>query len=548
MGKATAESLQNLPDREALNTKEIIKNNVDFSLVKTEVEEKSKEKDSGLDERSPVRVELDSLTISVESDSKSMGYTIFSDSSELSYSDCAESLPLVVVPISFIKPEDFKESDEKTMPIEHMPLKMVGVGMCNLGNTCFLNAVVQCFMHSVVLLQLLASFDHVSPSHLTGFCIVCMIRQIVDLSMSSVSDNVTPKKFFSHLRDFSPTFRHNQQEDAHEFLQCFLSKLEICCYNLEPRNNIVKETFGGRLVSMIVDVDSVPKSLESFTKIEKIEFSCEKCKTQGPFEKQLLIDRAPFVATLCLKRFNNDGFVVQKVDKHVSFPLELDMLHYTNKINNCIRGFSISSGHYYSFICCNPNEWYKFNDEQVHWVHEDNVLAEQAYILFYAKRGTLWFLDYRQIHKPFVNLVTPSTSSCIPNNHASDVGYTYKATYMYGTTEPQTCSYSCHMYIKTVQIKLSLGSRLIEAWLGYCFLCVYIVLLQGDKVLSGNQTSMPSSTSAYPTYWFSYFFQGFQSCRGLLALLFIDFRAVERNLCVATNAPLASGLAGSTQA
>uniref|UniRef100_M1DJ86 Ubiquitin carboxyl-terminal hydrolase n=1 Tax=Solanum tuberosum TaxID=4113 RepID=M1DJ86_SOLTU len=351
MEKAIAENLQNSPDCEALKTEEIIKNNVDFSLVKIEVEEKLKEKDSGLDERSPVRVEPDSLTISVESDSESMGYTIFSDSSELSYSDCAELLPLTVVPISFIEPEDFKESDVKTMPIEHMPLKMVGVGMCNLGNTCFLNAVMQCFMHNVVLLQLLASFDHVSPCD-------------------------------------------------------------------KPRDNIVKEAFGGRLVSMCS---------------KSIEFSCEKCKTQGPFEKQLLIDRAPSVATLCLKRFNNDGFVVQKVDKHVSFPLELDMLHYTNKINNeemkydlyaviVHLGFSISSGHYYSFIRCNPNEWYKFNDEHVHWVHEDHVLAEQAYILFYAKRGTLWFSDYRQIHQPFVNLVIPSTSSCIPNNHASDVG------------------------------------------------------------------------------------------------------------------------------
>ncbi|KAH0654376.1 hypothetical protein KY289_032054 [Solanum tuberosum] len=210
--------------------------------------------------------------------------------------------------------------------------------MCNLGNTCFLNAIVQCFMHIVVLLQLLASIDHVSP---------CDI--------------------------FSPTFRPNQQEDAHEFLQCFLNKLESCCYNLEPQDNIVKEAFGGRLVSMlrccncchlsvtheplidlsleIVDVDSVPEALESFTKIEKIEF------------------------------------VVQEVDKHVSFPLELDMLHYTNKINNeemkydlyaviVHSGFSFSSGHYYSFIRCNPNKWYKFNDEQVHWVHQDLVLVE----------------------------------------------------------------------------------------------------------------------------------------------------------------------------
>ncbi|KAH0743084.1 hypothetical protein KY290_031077 [Solanum tuberosum] len=280
-----------------------------------------------------------------------MRYTVSSDSSELSYLNCVEWPPLTIVPISFIETYDFKEKDEETMPIGHRPFKMVGIGMCNLGNTCFLNAVVQCFMHTLVLLQLLASIDHVSPC-----------------------DN------------FSPTFRPNQQEDAHEFLQCFLNKLESCCYNLEPQDNIVKEAFGGRLVSMlqccnccylsvtheplidlsleIVDVDSVPEALESFTKIEKIEFSCEICKTRGPFEKQLLIDRAPSVATLCLKRFKNDGFDVQ--EEEMKYDLYAVIVH---------SGFSISSGHYYSFIRCNPNEWYKFNDEQVHWVHQYLVLV-----------------------------------------------------------------------------------------------------------------------------------------------------------------------------
>ncbi|TMX05020.1 hypothetical protein EJD97_003463 [Solanum chilense] len=372
MEKATTENLQNSPD------------------LKIEAEEKSKQKDSGLDERSPTWGQPDSLTISLESDSESMAYTTSSDSSEISYSYFVDSPPLAVVPISFIEPEDFNESDEKTMPTEHRPLKMVGVGMCNLGNTCFLNAVVQCFMHSVVLLQLLASFDHVSPC-------------------DNPRDNIVKKAFGGHLVSM---------------LRCF-----NCCHlsvTPEPLIDLSLE---------IVDVDSVPKALESFTKIENIEFSSEKCKTQGPFEKQLLIDRAPSIATLCLKRFINDGFDVQKVDKHVSFPLELDMFHYTNmkelvleemKYDLCAvivhSGFSISSGHYYSFIRCNPNEWYKFDDEQVHWVHEDRVLEEQAYILFYTKRHSLWFTNYTQIHKPFVNLVIPSTSSCIPNNHALDVG------------------------------------------------------------------------------------------------------------------------------
>ncbi|KAH0639357.1 hypothetical protein KY285_035943 [Solanum tuberosum] len=43
-------------------------------------------------------------------------------------------------------------------------------------------------------------------------------------------------------------------------------------------------------------------------------------------------------------------------------------------------------GHYYNFIRCAPNEWYKFDEEKVDYVQEDIILAEQAYILFYAKR------------------------------------------------------------------------------------------------------------------------------------------------------------------
>ncbi|WMV50883.1 hypothetical protein MTR67_044268 [Solanum verrucosum] len=38
-------------------------------------------------------------------------------------------------------------------------------------------------------------------THMTGFCVVCTIRQLVDHSMSDVFDYNLPKKMFSHLRD-----------------------------------------------------------------------------------------------------------------------------------------------------------------------------------------------------------------------------------------------------------------------------------------------------------------------------------------------------------
>uniref|UniRef100_A0A3Q7HLD3 USP domain-containing protein n=1 Tax=Solanum lycopersicum TaxID=4081 RepID=A0A3Q7HLD3_SOLLC len=72
---------------------------------------------------------------------------------------------------------------------------------------------------------------------------------------------------------------------------------------------------------------------------------------------------------------------------------------------------TVSLGHYYNFIRCAPNEWYKFDDEKVDYVQEDLVLAEQAYILFYTKRGTPLFSEYIQSHIPFVWLVNPTTSN-----------------------------------------------------------------------------------------------------------------------------------------
>lgn len=84
----------------------------------------------------------------------------------------------------------------------------------------------------------------------------------------------------------------------------------------------------------IEDADSLVSALQSFTKVEEIEdpetkFTCDKCKEQVSIEKQLSFDEAPSVAVFHLKRFKNDGCLVQKIDKHVAFPLDLDLLPFT---------------------------------------------------------------------------------------------------------------------------------------------------------------------------------------------------------------------------
>ena len=65
-------------------------------------------------------------------------------------------------------------------------------------------------------------------------------------------------------------------------------------------------------------------------------------------EKKLSFDQAPDVAVLHLKRFKNYGSFVEKIDKHVAFPLDLDMHPFTGNGNH----------NHVSVPCCLPSMYY----------------------------------------------------------------------------------------------------------------------------------------------------------------------------------------------
>ncbi|KAF3617278.1 hypothetical protein FXO38_34073, partial [Capsicum annuum] len=89
------------------------------------------------------------------------------------------------------------------------------------------------------------------------------------------------------ISDFSSGFHKYQQEDAHEFLQCFLNRIESRC------SDIVQQVFCVQLVSKVCccncghysktyeplidvsleikDADSLPSVLESFSRVKKLD-------------------------------------------------------------------------------------------------------------------------------------------------------------------------------------------------------------------------------------------------------------------------------------
>uniref|UniRef100_N1R5B8 Ubiquitin carboxyl-terminal hydrolase n=1 Tax=Aegilops tauschii TaxID=37682 RepID=N1R5B8_AEGTA len=298
----------------------------------------------------------------------------------------------------------------------------VGAGLRNMGNTCFLNATLQCITHTVPLFKKLRCTDHSTPCSLFPF-----------------GDNVMNFVGFldEDLPELSSDFRPGQQEDAHEFLRCLLDNLHKC--TLDPKSkgkpssfdeeSIVKQVFGGRLKSQLTcrdcghcsetfepfldlsleidQVDDLVAALESFTKVEQVgddenKLTCESCKVQVCKDKRLVLDKAPDVIAFQLKRFTTLDNSIEKIDKHVAYPSELDLKPFHNNPDKEELMYDLygvvehsglpNYGHYVCTIRSSPSTWHLMNDSNVDSITETCALNQEAYILFYVRQGMFpWF-------------------------------------------------------------------------------------------------------------------------------------------------------------
>ncbi|XP_068000580.1 ubiquitin carboxyl-terminal hydrolase 16 [Melanerpes formicivorus] len=190
---------------------------------------------------------------------------------------------------------------------------------------------------------------------------------------------------------------------------------------------------------------SVQYCLYQFTRNEKLtetnKLLCDVCTQMhyGPKKniksekkyvytnarKQMLISLAPPVLTLHLKRFQQGGFNLRKVNKHIKFPEVIDLAPFcTAKCKNVAEGETkvlyslygvvehsgtMRSGHYTAYAKMrnmNNNlsdlvlrgqspqaletepvkgQWFHISDTHVQAVSAAKVLSSQAYLLFYER-------------------------------------------------------------------------------------------------------------------------------------------------------------------
>ncbi|XP_058270361.1 ubiquitin carboxyl-terminal hydrolase 16 isoform X2 [Hemibagrus wyckioides] len=187
-------------------------------------------------------------------------------------------------------------------------------------------------------------------------------------------------------------------------------------------------------VALNISESSVESSLHQFTQVEQLTHTnsllcvtCSRKASQGGKKKvyteamkQMLISSPPPVLTLHLKRFQQVGYSVCKVNRHVQFSQVLDLGPFCSaKCKGVEEGQTqllyslygivehsgtMRSGHYTAFVKARPyahanglvngaagdemplkGSWFHISDSSVQPVTEARVQSSQAYLLFYER-------------------------------------------------------------------------------------------------------------------------------------------------------------------
>uniref|UniRef100_A0A094ZVQ9 Ubiquitin carboxyl-terminal hydrolase n=1 Tax=Schistosoma haematobium TaxID=6185 RepID=A0A094ZVQ9_SCHHA len=318
------------------------------------------------------------------------------------------------------------------------------VGLNNLGNTCFMNSILQCLSNTAPLTEycledrFLKDINKSSSMngmlfHLTDILFLRfphhyqiayadLMKEIWDPDLANSS--TSPSRFKSQIQRFAPRFMGYSQQDSQEFLRYVLEGLHMEVNRVQKRPNPIKPNYEAE--DCLPDNEKANLYWKRYLSMDNSEIvdlfvgqlmstlECGECSfkstTFDPFwDLSLPIPKKSNVSILdCLnlftskeelddlKRFSGERFR-SKMSVMVDYPLRnLDLIGFST--SSCTQksaqyklyavsnhSGSVYTGHY-TASCLNPytGDWHSFNDSHVHAISENSVVSAEGYVLFYT--------------------------------------------------------------------------------------------------------------------------------------------------------------------
>jgi ubiquitin C-terminal hydrolase len=321
------------------------------------------------------------------------------------------------------------------------------IGLHNIGNTCYMNAVLQCITRLPHIKQIIKQLEPITPnkfSRIKGKLIESFINIARDLNSTGRTSSIFPSGLKSAIGIVSSQFLGYQQHDCAEFFHKLLEgliedtnrvqdkplyqemsgngkeKLNNIAerwwnYSLSRENSFINDIFQGQYVSTIIcsckhteiscdtflDITlnlpnsysrsvSINSCIDSITQENYInEYKCCSCKATGECKSKLDFYKCPKVLVLHLKRFVVNYGRSEKLTTEISFPDPLSIKKHdqtiaTYKLHGiCHHIGSLNYGHYYA-ECLEESKWYSLDDEKVSPIAEPQRRSTTAYLLFYV--------------------------------------------------------------------------------------------------------------------------------------------------------------------
>ncbi|KAM4678283.1 ubiquitin carboxyl-terminal hydrolase 50 isoform 2-T2 [Discoglossus pictus] len=318
-------------------------------------------------------------------------------------------------------------------------------GLFNLGNCCYMNAVIQCLCSTTPLVEYFLTGQIQTSVAGEKREVVSAFAELMYHLWFGEHNCLSPQDFWIAISKVHPPFGRRSQQDAQELLIYTLNALHDELTKTPKRKSSgVKESTSTvasslsessiitRLLQGVLRHDTVclecgytshkneictvislpiphgfqrslQECLECFFQQVMLTWSdkifCTFCKIKQDTSVKVRICKPPKIIIFHLKRFEYEGQLKRKLKTNITFPLKnLDLSPFFSPFNlkhpkynlyAVVNHFGdMDEGHYTAY-CKNAGtkQWNAFDDARIYNITEAMVQSSSAYILFYTSQA-----------------------------------------------------------------------------------------------------------------------------------------------------------------